>query len=347
MGESIALTSSRCDERSVVRQLSGIFICACATLIGLFSMAEARGQDRLPVVGILSFFGSDHDTTWDRLGMQPFRRSLANDGWVEGKNVMFEYANANGDPSQLSKAAEDLVKRKVDIIMAESAPALRAAFAATHTISIVGADLTTEPVVEGYVESYAHPGKNVTGVFLDAPEFAGKWFELLKQLDPALSRVAVLWDPAPGPTHLQAVRSVAASLNIKLQVLEVRKPEDIDVAFSSMSERTQAVVILPSPMNYWQSPRLAKLARQYRLPATSMALEFANAGGTIAYGPDPNVIFQRSAVLVGKILGGASAADVPVERPSKISLVVNLKTARSLGIAIPQSILLRADKVIR
>jgi putative ABC transport system substrate-binding protein len=306
-------------------------------------MAEAR----LPVVGVLSFFGRSHDSAWDRLGVQPFRESLAEQGWVEGKTVRLEFADANGDPKLFAKAAERLVERKVDIIMAYSAPALRAAFAATRTIPIVGADLTTEPVAEGYVQSYAHPGGNVTGLFLDAPEFAGKWFELLKQLEPELSSVAVLWDPAPGTNHLDAVRNVAGSLNIKLQILEVREPGDIDAAFSAMTKKTQAVVILPSPMNFWQSARLAKLALKYQLPATSMALEFANAGGVISYGPDTTPVFRRSAAMVSKILNGAKPGEVPVERPLQIRLVVNVKTAKALGIVVPQSIVLRADEMIR
>lgn len=308
---------------------------------------QAMGEDKLPVVGVLSFFGRSHESAWDRLGVQPFRESLAKLGWVDGKTVRFEFADANGDPLLFAKAAKKLVERKVDIIMAYSAPALRAAFAATRSIPIVGADLTTEPVAEGYVQSYSRPGGNVTGLFLDAPEFAGKWFELLKQLEPGLSRVAVLWDPAPGTNHLDAVRSVAGSLNITLQILEVREPGDIDAAFSAMSKKTQAVVILPSPMNFWQSARLAKLALEHRLPATSMALEFAKAGGAISYGPDTTPVFQRSAAIVSKILNGANPGDVPVERPSEIRLVVNVKTAKSLGIAIPQSIVLRADEMIR
>ena len=317
------------------------------TLLSLTQVAPALGQDKLPVVGVLSFFGLGNESTWNQLGAQPFRDSLAERGWVEGKNVRFEYADANGDPTQFAQAAETLLARDVDVIMAFSAPALRAAFDATREVPIVGADLTAEPVREGYVQSYARPGGNVTGVFLDAPDFAGKWFELLQQLNTELSHVSVLWDPAPGANHLNAVRDVAASRNVKLQVLEVREPADIEVAFSSMSSQTEAVVILPSPMNFWQSAKLAELALKHGLPATSAALEFANVGGTISYGPDATQVFRRSAVLVSKILDGASPADVPVERPAGIKLVVNLKTAKTLGVTIPQSIMLRADEMIR
>jgi putative ABC transport system substrate-binding protein len=240
-----------------------------------------------------------------------------------------------------------MVELNVDVIVADSAPTLRAAYAATRTIPIVATDYTTDPVAEGYVLSYRRPGGNVTGVFLDAPEFAGKWFELLKAMIPGLSRVAVLWDPAPGPTHLQAVRSVAGSLNIRLQVLEVSKPAGIDTAFSAISEGTQAVIILPSPMTYGQIARLARLALKHRLPATTMNPEFASAGGIIAYGPDSDLTDERMAIMVAKILSGSKPAHLPVERPTTFQLVVNLKTAKALGITIPQSILLRADEVIR
>jgi putative ABC transport system substrate-binding protein len=153
--------------------------------------------------------------------------------------------------------------------------------------------------------------------------------------------------PGPGANHLEAVRSVASALDIKLQVLEVHKPDDIDKAFAALRGPPQAIIILPSPMIYVQSARLAELVLKHRLPATSMARAFADAGGAISYGPELTSAWERHAVLVTKILGGAKPAEVPVERPTKIRLVVNLNTAKTLGITVPQSILLRADEVIR
>ena len=279
--------------------------------------------------------------------MELIRRTLADRGWIEGNNVSFEYRNAHSNHLGFAEAAEALVGLEVDVILAPSAPAVRAAFAATRTIPIVTGDYTTDPVAAGYVQSYARPGGNVTGVFLDAPELTGKWLELLMALIPDLSSVAVLWDPGPGTTHLQAVRSVTDALDIKLQVLEVHKPDDIEKAFAALRGQPQAVIILPSPMIYQQSVRFARLALQHRLPATAFSHEFAVAGGALAYGPDDPSTSERTAVLVAKILGGANPAELPVERPAKIRLVVNLKTAKALGITIPQSILLRADEVIR
>jgi putative ABC transport system substrate-binding protein len=218
---------------------------------------------------------------------------------------------------------------------------------ATHTIPIVGLDFTNDPVAVGYADSYGRPRRNLTGIFLDAPEFAGKWLELLTAIVPRLSRVAVLWDPSPGPTHLQAIQGAARSLSVQLQILEVHKPDDFDKAFSAFRARTQALIILPSPMLWNDSVRLAELAMKHRLPAISMADLFAKAGGVLSYGPDTASAFERGALLVAKILGGAKPAELPVERPTKFQLIVNLKTSKALGLTIPQSILLRADEVIR
>jgi putative ABC transport system substrate-binding protein len=317
-----------------------------AVLTTLGWTGEAWGQAKLARVGILTFSAVENDPRVDAL-LKVFRRTLADRDWVEGKTVTFEYRDAHSDPSRFAEAAEQLVGLDVDVIMAASAPALRAAYAATRTIPIAAGDYTTDPVAEGYVQSYAQPGGNVTGVFLDAPDFAGKWFELLQAMVPDLSRVAVLWDPGPGTIHLKAVRTVARSLDIKLQIREVRKPDDIGTAFAALRGRPQAVILLPSPMIYGQSPRLAELAQKHRLPATSMAREFADAGGALSYGPEDTSTWVRIAVFVAKILNGSKPAELPVERPTKIQLVVNLKTAKALGITVPQSILLRADEVIR
>jgi putative ABC transport system substrate-binding protein len=332
--------------RDMRNRVAAVLLLVAALLTSLAWTGVAWGQVDVRRVGILSFFAATDNPMWD-LWFEPFHRTLADRGWIEGKNVLFEYRSAHSDPSQYPEAAAELAGLNVDVIWAQSAPSLRAAYAATRTVPIVAGDYTTDPIAEGYVQSYARPGGNVTGVFLDAPEFAGKWFELLKEMVPELSRVSVLWDPAPGDNHLQAVRSIARLMKIELQVLEVRKPNDIDTAFSALRGPPQAVVILPSPMVYGQSARLARLALKHRLPATSFAREFAIAGGAIAYGPEEPSTNERIAVLVAKILGGAKPGDLPVERPTKFQLVVNIKTAKTLGITIPQSILVQADEVIR
>jgi len=279
--------------------------------------------------------------------LEPFRRTLVDQGWIEGKNVAFEFRSANYDTSKLAEAAAELTRLKVDVILAVGAPCVWAAHAATSTTPIIADDYTADPVVEGYVQSYGRPGGNLTGVFLDAPEFSGKWLQLLRVIIPGLSRIAVLWDPSPGTAHLQAVQAVAQSFRMRVQVLEVHKPDDLDRAFSKLHGQPQALIILPSPMIYLHSGRLAELSIKHRLPATSMARPFAEAGGMVAYGPLGSSSFERAAVLVAKILAGAKPGDLPIERPTKVRLVVNLKTAKALGLSVPESVLYRADEVIR
>jgi putative ABC transport system substrate-binding protein len=316
-----------------------------ALLTSLGWTGDSWAQTKIPSVGILTFqvgLTGDQAKQW----YEPFRRALSNQGWIAGQNVSLEFQNVP-DPSQFNEAAAALVRLKVDVIFADGAPAVRAAYAATRTIPIVAEDFTTDPVAEGYVESYGRPGGNTTGVFLDAPELAGKWLQLLRAIVPGLSRVAVLWDPTPGAAYLQAVESIARSFRIQLQVLEVHRPDDIDRGFASLRGIPQALIILPSPMIYAQSERLAKLAMKHRLPATSMARLFAERGGAVSYGPEQTSVDERAAVLVAKILGGAKPGELPVERPTKVQLVVNLKTAKALGLTVPESVLYRADEVIR
>jgi len=332
--------------RQMINRIATTIFLVAGLLTSLGWAGLTWGQADLPRVGILAFASATDDPRLEAF-LEELRRTLADQGWVEGKNVSFVYRSAHNDPSQFAPAAAALADQKVNVVFALGAPALRAVYAVDRMTPIVAGDFTTDAIAEGYIQSYARPGGNVTGVFLDAPEIAGKWFELLKAMVPGLARVSVLWDPGPGTTHLKAVRTVAELLDIKLQVLEVRKPDDIESAFDALRGRPQALIILPSPMIYGQSARLAELALSHRLPATSMDAKFAAEGGALSYGPTLTSTIERVAVLVAKILAGNSPAELPIERPTKIQLVVNLKTAKALGITIPQSILLRADEVIQ
>ena len=305
---------------------------------------ESSGQAKIARVGILTrpFSGNVHDA-WD----EGFLRALAQQGWNEGKNISFEYRSVRGNPPQYEESAAELVRLKVDVIWANNAPATRAAAGATRTIPIVGLDFTNDPVAAGYARSYGRPGGNLTGFFLDAPQFALKWLELLKAMIPGLSRVAVLWDPSPGATHLKAVQSATQRFGVRLQVLEVHEPDDLEPAFSALRRRPQALIILPSPMIWAESERLAELAMKHRLPATSMAPEFAEAGGMLAYGPNAAEAAERCGILVAKILSGANPRELPVERPGKFDLVVNVKTAKAVALTVPDEILVSSDRVIR
>jgi putative tryptophan/tyrosine transport system substrate-binding protein len=324
-------------------RIARTLILAPVLLIAVAWSGYSGAQGKVPRVGMLIFDSSDAMNPI----YEPFKRALRSQGWVEGKNVAIVPVGARSDPSRFSEAAAELVRLRVDVIFAESAPAARAASRATRTIPIVAQDFTTDPVAAGYAQSYRRPGGNLTGVFLDAPEFSGKWLDLLKSVVPGVSRVVVLWDPSAGDAHLRAVQAIAPSFGIQLQVLEVRKPEEIDTVASAFRGRPQALIILPSPMMYLETARLATLVTKQRLPATSMARQFAEAGGVLAYGPDLAAVQERSAALVSRVLGGAKPADLPIERPTRFALVVNLKAAKALNLTIPESVLAQADKVIR
>jgi putative ABC transport system substrate-binding protein len=308
---------------------------------------ESWAQTKTGRVGMLVFPSKSLGNAVFTRNMTAFRYALAQNGWTEGENLSFEERRGSGIPPRFSEAAAELVRLRVDIIYANSAPATRAAYAATRTIPIVAVDFTNDPVAEGYAKSYSQPGGNLTGVFLDAPSFAAKWLELLKAIVPGLSRVAVLWDPSPGATHLKAVQATARAIGIQTQVLEVREADDIPRAFSALRPGTQALIVLPSQTLFLESARLAELALRYRLPATSMAGDFAKTGGLLSYGPDVTDAWERCAVLVAKILDGANPGDLPIERPTKLPLLINVRTAKALGLRIPDSILVRADDVIR
>jgi ABC-type uncharacterized transport system substrate-binding protein len=308
---------------------------------------RSEGRAQTKVVGILAtplIQGTADDRVHD--WYEPLRRPLAQQGWVEGKNVIYEYRSARGTPPQFAEAAAELVRLKAEVIYCDSAPATRAAYAATRTIPIVALDFTNDPVEAGYAQSYRRPARNLTGTFLDASEFAGKWLALLKAVVPTLSRVAVLWDPSPGLTHRKALESAARSIGVRLQIQRVDNANDIDRAFLAF-EQPQAVVVLPSPMTWGQSPRIANLTLKHRLPATSMAPPFSTAGGLFTYGPDGEAVLERNGFLVAKILHGAQPGDLPIERPTKYALMVNRKTAQILHPHIIDFVLVTADTVIR
>ena len=292
-------------------------------------------------VGILNSQGAE---SW--LRENGFYRTLAERGWIEGKNVVFEFRDSGGDPTRLARPAEELVRAKVDVLLAIGPPSVRAAFAATRDIPIVAHDLETDPMAAGYARSYSRPGRNLTGLFLDTPDLAGKWLELLKGVVPRLTRVAVLFDATSGPVPLHAVRRAAPAMGIRLKILEIHKPADIDQAPSAFDGHVQALIALPSPMIYFQNEHLAEFTAKHRLPGISMFAPFAQAGGLMAYGPDMAATVEQCAVLLAKVLNGAEPGDLPIERPSKFQFVLNLKTARDLRLTVPDVIRLRADEVI-
>jgi len=280
---------------------------------------------------------------------EAFLQELRDLGYIEGRNLVIEYRSAEGKSEQLPALAAELVALKVDVIVAPSTVAALAAKQATRTLPIVSVAI---PVTSGLVTSLARPGGNVTGLSFFSPELVGKCLEQLKLAVPAVSRVAALWQPGGQgePTEkemLKAAEVAARALGVRLQFVEARGPENFDRAFSEMTRaRAGALTVLPSNMFISERRRLVDLAAKNRLPAVYPWREFVDAGGLMSYGLNVADLFRRAATYVDKILKGAKPADLPVEQPTKFELVINLKTAKVLGLTIPQPLQQRADQMI-
>jgi putative ABC transport system substrate-binding protein len=274
--------------------------------------------------------------------------ALRESGWVEGENVVFERRYAENRLERLPELAADLVRLNVDVILAGGTLAPLAAKRATSTIPIVMVN-AGDPLGTGLVASLARPGGNVTGMSLMAPELGGKRLELLKELLPRLARVAVLWNAANPYSALvfKQVQAAGGTLGIEVQSLELRDPDDFDGAFETVQrQHPDALITVEDPLTFNHRKRIADFAAGQQLPSLSGLSEFAAAGGLISYGANQVDLFRRVAGYVDKILKGAKPADLPVQQPSKFELVINLKTAKAVGITIPPSLLARADEVI-
>jgi putative ABC transport system substrate-binding protein len=282
---------------------------------------------------------------------EAFLQGLRDLGYVEGRNVVIEYRDAEGKSERFPALAAELVALKVDVIVAPGTPAALAAKQATRTLPIVF-PIAGDPVTSGLVTSLARPGGNVTGLSILDPDLVGKCLEQLKQAVPGVSGVAVLWQPGglgerTDKDMLKGAEVAARALGVRLQFVEARGPADFDRAFSEMTRaRAGALTVLPSTMFLHERRRLVDLAARNRLPAVYPWREAVDAGGLMAYGANIADLFRRAATYVDKILKGAKPADLPVEQPTKFELVINLKTAKALGLTIPQSVLGRADQVI-
>ena len=316
-----------------------------ALLFALSFPADAQQAKKVPRIGFLSSLSPSETALWH----QAFRQALRDLGWVEGKNISIEYRYSEGRDDRLYDLAADLVRLKVDIIVTALTPDTLAARNATREIPIVMATVG-DPVGSGFVESLARPGSNVTGLTNIAPELSGKHLELLKDTVPKLTRVAVLWNPEASISTLGWKESQlpARALGLQLYSMEISSADKFDKAFEDATRaRVAAVAIGPNALVAANQKRIADLAAKGRLPSIYQLREFVNSGGLMAYGPDRSDLYRRAATYVDKILKGTKPADLPVERPMKFELVINLKTAKQIGLTIPQSVLYRADKVIK
>ena len=326
-------------------RLIGLAVVLAVSLILAPLAAQGQQAGRVPRIGYLG------TRTPSDFGLDAFRQGLRELGWVEGQNIVIDYRFAEGRLDRLPDLAAELVRLKVDIIVAHSTPGAAAAKNATETIPIV-MTVVGDPVGLGLIASLARPGGNATGLSFSVVglEIIGKQLELLKETVSKIRRMAILSNAA-NPIQPLAIRDVnvaARSLGVQLQLLEVRGPNEFDSAFAAMAkERVGALLVVADSMFVFHRTRLADLAARSRLPAAYGWREHVEAGGLMSYGPSLRDLFRRAATYVDKILKGAKPADLPVEQPTKFELVINLKTAKALGLTIPPSLLQRADEIIQ
>jgi putative tryptophan/tyrosine transport system substrate-binding protein len=300
-------------------------------------VARAQQSSELPRIGSIHTTRSENS--------EAFFQGLREGGYVDGQNVLLESRFSEGELGPIDAFARELVALKCRVIFASNPYAIRAVMKATATIPIIGVDLEDDPVANGWVKNIARPGGNITGVFLDLPELGGKQIELLREAVPTLSRLAVLWDAMIGTVQFRATEVAASRAGITLKSLPIQRVEDIDEAFEHAArEQARGMVVLSSPLIFFQRSHIANLALNTRLPTISFFT--AKVGGLMAYGPHFPLMFKRAANYVARILAGAKLAELPIERPSKFELVINLKTAKALGLRIPEALLVRADEVI-
>jgi len=325
-----------------MRRREFISVIAGAAVWPLGTRAE---QLAMPVIGVLAPAPAEmipHE-------IAAFRRGLAEAGYVEGKNLAIEYRFTNViiRPESMPEFAGDLVQLHMNVIFAAAPEAVVAVRNATTSIPIVGLDLESDPVAKGYVKSLARPGGNITGMFLDIPELSGKQVALLKEVVPRLSRIAIFGIPGLNTPQFAATETAVRALALEAEIMEVRVADDFEGALEAARTRhVEAGILLSSPLVFVSSKQISELAIAKRLPLISLFGEFPKAGGFIAYGPNLDDIFRRCGDYVAKILHGAKPSDLPIQRPERFDLVINLKTAEALGISVPPVLLATADEVI-
>jgi len=322
-----------------------ILLALCSLLLALCSAAEAQQPAKIPRIGFLIAASTSANAARN----EAFRQGLRELGYVEGKNTIIEWRSAEGKADRLPGLAAELVRLKVAAIVSGGPSTTRAAKEATSTIPLVVAQ-DPDPVGSGFVASLARPGGNITGLATLTPELSGKRLELLKEIVPKLSRVAV-FGTSTRPGNAQELREVelaAEAFKVPLQHLDVLDPKDIETAFRAASKgRADALLVLGGPVLISHRTQVVELAVKNRLPATYDRPEFVEEGGLMTYSVSSTDLFRRAATYVDKILKGAKPADLPIEQPKKFELIINLKAAKQIGLTIPPNVLARADRVIR
>ncbi len=328
------------------RQVDRRTFILTSTLAGVAApfLVEAQQAGRVWKVGVLE---PGHLAVQAHL-IEAFRQGLRELGYLEGRNLVIERRFAEGTLERLPELAAELARLKVDVIVAAGTPAIKAARQATREIPII-MSAVGDPVGEGLVASLARPGGNITGVTVQSPELSAKRLQLLKEAVPRVSRVAIVWDPriVHEVNGFNEAEIAARSLGLTLLSVRVKRPDDLEVAFAGAArDGANGVFVFPNSITTDYGKRIADLALKHRLPGVYGVGELAEAGGLLAYGPVRADNYRKVAAFVDKVLTGARPGDLPIQQPTKFELVINLRTAKALGLAIPQSVLLRADRVI-
>jgi putative tryptophan/tyrosine transport system substrate-binding protein len=315
-----------------------------ATLVFVFGIAaEAQQPKKIPRIGYLA---ADPQAPT----REAFRQGLRDFGYVEGESILIEWRFTQDKPDRFSEFAAELARLKVDVIVSGNSSAVAILQRTTATIPIVMATYGGDPVADGIVTSYAKPGGNITGVISLAPELSGKQLELLKETLPKLSRVAVMWNPDDSAARVQwqELQTAAGALGIHLLSLQVKASTELDKAIEGAGRgRVDALVVPRGGLSYLLRKQIVALAERHRLPGMYFASEFVDAGGLMSYSGNNDAQYRRAAYFVDKILKGTKPAEIPVEAPKKFEFIINLKTAKQIGLTIPPNVLARADRVIK
>jgi putative tryptophan/tyrosine transport system substrate-binding protein len=323
------------------------FIALSSATLLASSLPVNSKQARLYRIGVLTFAAPTDNPPPPPAYWNAFVQGLQQAGYIENQNVFFEQRYAHHRPELFPELARDLVALKVDLIFARASWALYAARDATSSIPIVGIDGEIDPVDSGLVTSIARPGGNITGVFVDLSELSGKHLQLLEEFAPGTSRIAVLAAPLVNAAQLRELERLGKTQAVQIRPLEVKTPTDVSPAFeAAVGWGAQAAIVLSNPTTVASRVSIAELSKKANLPTIYLYRAHVEAGGLISYGPDLPHMFQKCGVYAARILGGAYPAQMPIERPVRFDLVVNLRTARAIGLSLPETILTRADDVI-
>jgi putative ABC transport system substrate-binding protein len=319
------------------------FITGLAGTLAHSTLTQAQQVQEPPTVGFLHpGFPDSGMTVFDAL-----RDGLRDVGYVEGETIKVETRWARGRPEILLQLARELTELRVAVLVAAARPSVEAAMAATKQIPIIANDLESDPIASGYVASLAHPGGNLTGLFLDAPTLCSKWLQQIIEIVPNVKKIAVLWDTTTGTYQLEAMQAAAKAQSIDILVIEFRDSAGLETELDlGLKHGPQVVIQLGSPLVRQAGPRVAEILSSRRIPGISQFRSFPDGGGLMSYGPDLTYLYRRLGPYVFKILHGARPADLPIERPTKFELVVNVKAAQALGVTVPLSLLSSADEVI-